>query len=692
MSTETSQLCLTGDAMDTLDPITFEVIKHRLWAINDEQALAIKTISSSPIVVEGNDFNVGLFTADGQLASAGIGSLVHVGTMGTSIRNIMARAGEIGDGDMFLLNDPFLGALHQNDVVIASPLYDDGELLMWVANVLHHPDVGGSDEGSFCISARTLYQDPPRFFMKIVREGRLVPEAEHTFVTNSRLPEMVALDLRAQIGAINACKKRLRALIAERGAATVRGVMQRAIDIAEAQVRGKLRQIPDGSWHGEAWMDGVRVGADELVRVVVALTRTGDKLVFDWTGSDAQVDAAVNSTEHATLAGTSVPLYSFLCQGDIDWNEGLLRCIEVIAPAGSVVNATFPAPVSICTVGFRWLVTVAAAQAVARMFDATPAFRDRVCSSWNVASNCNNVFGIGRDGKRAGALLSDHRGGGAAARSFGDGFSHAGQITSFSANLGNVEGTEWKLPVLYLYRRQLPDSGGPGAYRGGLTSMAAVMAYGTDSLILKSTNTAGTDQSNAHGIAGGYPGAGSQAMIVRDSHAKANLAAHGQLMSLDDLGGDITVLPSKASAILGPDDVLAFYPPGGGGYGDPLDRDPARVAGDVVNGWVSRNEAEAAFGVVFGDDGELHHASTERLRAELRAGRTKRAVGDRGTEIKACDCPAGATAAVVRRRRPLRAAGPWIGLRYGGESPNFSLEELACGACGRLLDVSEVRA
>jgi N-methylhydantoinase B/oxoprolinase/acetone carboxylase alpha subunit len=145
-----------------VDPITFEVIKHRLWQINDEQGLAIKTISSSPVVVEGNDFNVGLFTADGQLCTAGAGSLVHVGTMGKTLKSILELAGEIEDGDVFLTNDPFLGALHQSDVVIASPLFLDGRILLWASNVLHHPDVGGIDEGSFCISARNLYQEPPR--------------------------------------------------------------------------------------------------------------------------------------------------------------------------------------------------------------------------------------------------------------------------------------------------------------------------------------------------------------------------------------------------------------------------------------------------------------------------------------------------------------------------------------------------
>jgi N-methylhydantoinase B len=498
-----------------VDAVTFEVIKHRLWQINDEQSIAIRTISSSPIVVEGNDFNVGLFSEDGQVVTAGIGSLVHVGTIGDALRSIMRGATHIRDGDIFLTNDPFLGALHQNDVVLASPLFYGGEIVMWVGNVLHHPDVGGIDEGSFCINARNLYQDPPRYFFKLVDQGVLIRELEHTFVTNSRLPDMVALDLRAQIGAINAAKRRLVPLLNERGAPMVRAVMRQSLDLAERQLRDCIRRLPEGVWTGEAWMDGDRVGSERLHRVIVRLTREGEGLHFDFTGSSPQVDAAVNCTFHATVAGAAVPIYTFICQGDIDWNDGVKRCLKVTAPAGTVVNATFPAPVSICTIGFRWLVTVAASQAVAKMLDASGEFRDRVCPSWSVSANCNNLFGVTADGKRVGALLSDHRGGGAGARSFADGFSHSGQTTSFSASMGNVESQEWKLPILYLYRRQLPDSGGPGRWRGGLTAAAALTPIGVPEMILKSTNTAGTEQSNAHGIDGGYPGAGSQVRVLR---------------------------------------------------------------------------------------------------------------------------------------------------------------------------------
>src|SRR5438105_1352217 len=706
-----------------VDPVTFEVIKHRLWQINDEQSIAIRTISASPIVVEGNDFNVGLFSHDGQVTTAGIGSLVHVGTIGDALRSIMRGATRIRDVDIFLTNDPFLGALHQNDVVLASPLFHQGEIVMWVGNVLHHPDVGGIDEGSFCINARNLYQDPPRYFFKIVDQGELVHELEHTFVTNSRLPDMVALDLRAQIGAINAAKVRLNALLAERGAAIVRAVMRQSLDLAERQLRDRIRRLPNGSWTGEAWMDGDRVGSERLHRVRVRLTREDEGLHFDFTGSSPQVDAAVNCTYHATVAGAAVPIYTFICQGDIDWNDGVKRCLKVTAPAGTVVNAKFPAPVSICTIGFRWLVTVAASQAVAKMLDASADFRDRVCSSWSVSANCNNLFGVTPEGKPVGALLSDHRGGGAAARSFADGFSHSGQTTSFSASMANVESQEWKLPLLYLYRRQLPDSGGAGRWRGGLTAAAALTPLGVPQMILNSTNTAGTEPSNAHGIDGGYPGAGSQVRVLRHTDIWTKLEAGRMPLEDAELGGEVEHLPSKASGVVSKGDVLVFFAPGGGGFGDPLEREPARVARDLANGWVTMERARDMYGVVLRPDGSADETATISLREQIRGTRRQRPTSPwisedrcehpqhaRGKPWRVGESvelePGGSGALRCRRcgemlsgphgraaivQRPLRAAGPWMALRHGGDGPNFVIEEICCPTCATLVSVREVR-
>ena len=703
-----------------VDPITFEVIKHRLWQINDEQSIAIRTISASPIVVEGNDFNVGLFTEDGQLVTAGIGSLVHVGTMGDAVQAIMHTASSIRDGDVFMTNDPFLGALHQNDVVMASPVYRDGRIVMWVGNVLHHPDVGGIDEGSFCINARTIYQEPPRYFLKIVDEGELVAEVERTFVTNSRLPDMVALDLRAQIGAIHVVKERLTRLFDERADDEVVEVMQRSLDVAERQVRDRVAELPEGSWTGIAYMDGARVGSEEILKVVVRLTREGETLHFDYTGSSPQVDAAVNCTRSACVSGTLVPLYTFLCQGEIDWNEGLKRCVRITTEEGTVVHATFPAPVSISTIGFRWLVTVAASQAVAKMFNCSDAYRDRVCPSWSVSANCNNLFGTTAEGKRVGALLSDHRGGGAGARSFADGFNHAGQSTSYASNLGNVEGAEWKLPLLYVFRRQLPDSGGLGRYRGGLTAAAAVVPFGVDRLVYKSTNTCGTEESNAHGIDGGYPGAGSQVAVIRDSRVWKALREGRPPRDYEDFGGAVEHLPSKADGTLGPDDVMVFFAAGGGGYGDPLEREPQRVAQDVANGWVSSEWAHEGYGVVLTPDGAVDGDATEELRTQRRESR-KQGGAAPWTPLDRCARPSGAGDApwpvgdgttiladgtlgcagcghvltgsdgsVVVADAPMRRAGPWMALRWRGDAPNFRLEEVACPSCGLLQSVREV--
>lgn len=671
------------------DPVTFEIVKHRLWQINDEQGIAIKTISASPIVVEGNDYNVGLFTRDAELVTAGVGSLVHVTTMGDALASIIDGADSINDGDVFMTNDPFLGALHQNDVVVASPLFRNGEIFMWIGNVLHHPDVGGIDAGSFCINARTLDDDPPRFFMKILDRGELVVENEQAFVNNSRLPDAVALDLRAQIGAINVARGHLNALLDERGEDLVGDVMRRSIDLAERQVRDFIRNLPDGEWTGEAYMDGVRVDDERICRVALKLVCSGDTLRFDYTGTSDQVDAAVNSTLPATVAGSAVPLYSFLCQGDIDWNDGLKRCIEVIAPKGSVVNATYPAPVSISTVGFRWLVTVAATQAVANMFNASTVFRDRACPSWNSSSNCNNIFAELPDGRRTGGLLSDHRGSGAAGRSFADGFHHAGTVTSYAGSLGNIEGAEWKFPIRYLYRRRMTDSAGAGKFRGGATSEVAITPHGVDEFALKLTNTAGTEQTNAHGIDGGYPGAGSQSAIVRNADPAVLTGGHAVPPEISGMGGALHWLPSKADEVIRKGDIYGFWAAGGGGFGDPLDRTPARIADDIAAGIVSQGEAERLYGVVVDDAGTVDDTGTASRRRAIhraRKGMAEAAKTHLGAPCAAC----GSAEGYGLVRRPLKHAGPLIALRYDGDGPNFEIEETICRCCGALADVREV--
>ncbi|MBI3016293.1 MAG: hydantoinase B/oxoprolinase family protein, partial [Candidatus Tectomicrobia bacterium] len=348
--------------------------------------------------------------------------------------------------------------------------------------------------------------------------------------------------------------------------------------------------------------------------------------------------------------------------------------------------------------------------------------------SWTVSSNAVNVFGIGRKGKMVGALLSDHRGGGAGGRSFGDGFDSAGHPLSYLGFMANVEDQEWKLPILYIFRQRLKDSGGPGKFRGGVTSISALTPYGTERTIFKCMNTAGTNQSNAAGIEGGYPGSGSQVSLVRGSTVWEILKGGESPMTHEALGGEMQHLPSKADGVLENGDLLVFYPPGGGGYGDPLDRDPDRVRVDVLNGTVSVEAARKYYGVWLRGDLSVDEGGTRREREQRIAERLGtrqpgtrsrlgsgngsgerqiqgerigeylvrvRKNGDESLHCAKCGEHLGKNEAewdgkVLVREVPLGTAGPWISLRYGGQSPNFSLRETLCPGCGTLLDVREV--
>ncbi len=705
----------------TLDPVTYEVVRHRLWQINDEQGTTIRTIATSPIVVEGNDFNVGLFTREGELVVAGPYVLTHVQTMDAVVQNVIKLAEDVQDGDVYFVNDPHLGALHQNDAAVVTPLYHGGECVMWAGNVIHHTDVGGIDEGSFCVNATNIHQEPPRYFLKVVDRGKFSREVERTFTLNSRLPDMAALDLRAQVGALNVVTRRLRELIQERGLEVVLEVMHRSVDDAEERLRERIAELPDGRWSTEVFMDGDRVGSRRIYRVALSLTKRGSELFFDYTGTDPQSEGAVNCTGYASYAGTTTPIYTFLCGNEIDWNSAVRRCVHVHAPEGSVMNAQYPAAVSICSIGFTWLAAMAATKVVAQMLSASPKYRDRVCPSWGASCNANNIFGVNARGKRVGALLSDHRATGAGARSFADGFDHSGMIFSYLSFMADVESQEWKLPLLYLFRRELPDSGGPGKYRGGITAMVAVAPYRAQSLLWKSQNTAGVELSNASGIDGGYPGAGSQVSVVRASRVWEQLARGEIPLTYEELGGTLEHLPSKSDGRLGPDDVFVFYPPGGGGYGDPLERDPELVRRDVLRGAVTVEGAVRSYGVHLTPEGAVDAEATRRERAariQARlggvppsppAGGAERGEalgqlaeyleeakldGRRVVRCRMCRHVLGAAGDEprsfgIQRERPLAEAGPWLALPWRGESPHFVLVESICPSCGVLFDVQQ---
>ena len=664
--------------------MTFEVIKHRLWQINDEQGTTIRQISSSPIVTEANDFNVGLFTAAGELVSAGPYVLLHLTTMDDMISAIGERATAVREGDVFLCNDPALGALHQSDVAIVAPVFRDGDLVAWFSNTLHQVDVGGVDRGSFCISATDTFDEPPRLFLKLVDEGEWSREVEYTYYQSSRFPESLELNLRAQTAAINVAKSRFREVCDEYGVDAVCSVMADSINYAESELRDLIAELPDGKWTATGHMDGDG-HTDAIYTVETTLAKRGDQFRFDYSGTDAEAIGGLNATLESCYAGTTAPVYAFLCQGDIDWNAAVKRTVSVDAPPGSVANASDDAGVSIASVGFTWLIAQVAAEALANCLLESSAHRDRACASWLASWNSPNVFGTTEDGAGFGTMLSDGKGGGASARTFADGFEHAGSLFAPRSKLSNVEDYERKFPLRYICRSQTPDSGGAGRYRGGCSLISVLTPHrAADTEVIASTF--GSEQSPAHGLSGGYPGGGAQVSVAGIDDARRLVDDVTAFHDLDRLSHH----PPKGSIELEADQAFLFYAPGGGGYGDPLGRPPSDVESDVRTGRVTRGEAERVYGVVFDgeDDPEIDAAATDRRRRHVRERRM--AEGDpAGTAEK--PCPSCGDTGVAVRHGELGELGPWVGVRYRGAGPNFVVETELCSACGELRAVTQVR-
>ena len=624
---------LDAAAEGEIDPLTYEVIRHRLSAITEDMGAALKRMSGSVVVTDCNDFCAAIADETGDLVLVGLYNMQLAASLDMAIKWTLehrsARPG-LQPGDMFFCNDPWVGGgLHQNDASLFAPLFYDGELFAWSGAVCHQVDLGGVSPGSWSVSGTDVFWEstpvPP---VKIIEKGELRPDIEDMYLRRSRVPKLIALDLRAKMGANNVAQDRLTRLIDKYGPRVVKAVMKKMMHDAEKRLRAKLRTLPNGTWGAVAHQDGARAGDDGIYKIVLEMSKRDDKLVFDFTGTDPQVEGFINCT-FAGLRGGIMPIVLTMLCNDIPWAPGgIYRCVEIISEPGTINNCTFPAGIGKASVASAWSTQNAVSECVASMLVTHPQHRKAAMSccqgTWDLAL----LAGVDQRGGPFVTMLCDPMAGGLGARIDQDGVDTGGQIPIPMGRIADVEINEFSFPMLYLWRREEIDSGGPGRFRGGLGASSCFIPHDSPlNGVHLVVSAPGKALPLAPGLAGGYPSATSYDVLVRGTHVRALLAQGRIPESLDELGGRQDVLPSHLETDMAADDVYYTHWQGGGGYGDPTRRDPQKVAVDVASLRVSQAAAKDVYGVVLRSDGTVDIAETETCRRELRR---RRAGAQRG--------------------------------------------------------------
>jgi N-methylhydantoinase B len=573
-----------------IDPITLGVIWGALGSIAVEIGTTVHRTAYSEQAREGQDFSVALFDRQGRMVAQGPYSPGHMGAMSFAVKNALAvhPVETLRPGDGILLNDPLLGSGHFPDFFVTQPVFHRDELVGFAVNIVHHTDVGGQRPGSQGVTGIFDYfqeglRIPPT---KVWREYREDSAVIGIIAANTRTPDRVLGDLRAQRAALRVGELRLLELVERYGRDTVFAAMEEILARTEAAMRAAIRTIPDGVYSFEDWLDDYGPDTPPL-RVAVTVTVAGDAMTIDYEGSSPQTPSGLNSYINYTRS------YSYAaakCLTDPfgPMNEGALRPVTVRAPEGSFLNPRPPAGG-----GPRALICYRIFEAV--LGALAPALPERVAAA--ASHMANPTFG-GRDRARGRSFVAYELVlSGTGARATRDGCE--AMAWAFNASNIPVEAQEARHPIVVERFELIRDSGGPGTFRGGC-GVRRDMRFLADQG--KLTNLTDRQRFPPWGLFGGRPGRPGRTVI--------------------NPGPDERVVHSKESTDYRYGDVISFQQAGAGGYGDPLSRDPERVLEDVRDDYVSVEAAGRDYGVVIvGDGPDLHvdEAATRELRTALRA-------------------------------------------------------------------------
>lgn len=602
----------------TVDPVTFEVIRHRLLAITDEQGATLAAISGSPHVVNANDFNVGLYLPDGSVAAMGRTIVLHSASMALITRHVIADCAEnpgINPGDMFVVNNPWKGSIHAQDMGIVVPIFYDGELLAWAGAMCHLPDIGGSKPGSFCNDATECYQEGLQLTpTKIVENGEIKNDVWNLILSHTRAAAAVNLDMRGLVGANNTAVRAMTQLADRYGADTVREVMAGLINLSDRRLRQRLETLPDATVRSRAYLDNDG-GLDQVYEIDLVLTKKGDTLHFDYSGSSPQANGYINCTSSGLMAGVNAALLPIFAY-DAPWNEGLFRAVEVHAPEGSIVNAKRPAAVSGGALEAGWLVEMTAVEALSKLAACSDELMREGQAAPAGGPDQFVLSGVNNHGDRFTHVILDCLATGGGAYSHRDGVWTQGQHNIERQRISNAEDMELETPLLYLSRGLITDSGGAGRFRGGLSMGSTFLAHGGSELKAV-CNGHGWEVPNSTGIFGGYPGTENDRVVVKGSNVPSLMGEGTIPTAVETILGERPEMHGRQGLVeLGDGDVIASVHQSGGGWGDPLARPVESLVADLHDRAISIDAAERLYGAVV-VDGEVDAAATATRRAEL---------------------------------------------------------------------------
>jgi N-methylhydantoinase B len=562
-------------AAQTSDPATFEIVKNSLYKIAEEMRVVLAKTAYSPLLKSAGDYSCGIFDARGAMVAQGPDLPIHLGSMPDAVRAIVAAfAADVHEGDVFIHNDPYFGGSHLPDINVVRPAFHDGQLLGYACLRAHWPDVGSATPGSYGAVTDIFGEGirlPP---VRLISRGVLDADLEKVILANVRTPEERKGDLGAQLAATLRATERLQALARRYGSGAVVGYMAQVMDYSERLMRAALVDLPDGAGAFEDFCDGDGIADDALgkdapFRIRLSVKKSGDRLIVDFAGTDPQVKGPMNAPLSVTASGVYCGLKTAIDPNNlIPPNSGSWRAIEISAPAGSVVNAAFPAPVVYANHEMSHRVADMVMGALARFLPE----QVMACSQGTSA-----ILTLGGVDPRTGRHYVSYETvkGGFGARPNKDGINCIASGISNTMNTP-VEVMEMSFPVRIERYAINPDSGGAGRYRGGCGAVRVWRllegADATGALCMERMT------SPPFGLLGG----------------KAGAAAAVTLTTAD---GATRPLPGKGAFSAPAGSVIEMITPGSGGFGSPSARDPMAIGRDLLDGYVSAASAQRDYGI-----------------------------------------------------------------------------------------------